>query len=47
MAQNDPLNSFAGQPYDGHFVMFNDKTLQNQGLMFLATLAQGAPVVVK
>ena len=46
-ALNDPANAITGAPYDGHFVMFDDKTLQHQALMFLATLGQGAPQVVQ
>ncbi len=46
-ALNDAANAFSGQPYNGHFIMFDDKTIQRQGMTFLATLAQGAPAVVK
>ncbi len=46
-ALNDAANSMSGAPYDGHFVLFDDKTLQHEGLAFLASLGQGAPVVIK
>ncbi len=46
-ALNDPANAISGTPYDGHFILFDDKTIQQQGLAFLAGLAQGVPSVVK
>ena len=47
-ALNDPADAIVpGTAYDGHFIMFDDKVIQNQGMQFLATLAQGAPIIVK
>lgn len=46
-ALNDAANTADKLPYDGHFVAFNDKTLNHELLQFVATLIKGAPVVVK
>lgn len=46
-AKNDAANSKTGKDYDGHFVAFNDKTLANAVLLFLDSLAKGAPTVPK
>jgi hypothetical protein len=46
-AKNDPKNSVTGAAYDGHFVAFNDKTLNRQVLQFIGSAIAGTPKVVK
>ena len=47
-ALNDPANSLDGTAYDGHFVLFRDKTLGAQAVGFLQSLLQtGTPVVIQ
>lgn len=50
-ALNDPANSVDNVPqalYDGHFVLFHDKTLQRQAVEFVnSLLATGVPHVIQ
>ncbi len=43
---NDPGNSITGEPYDGHFVTYRDRTAIDQLLFFLhSLLLEGVPTV--